>query len=152
MSFEYNGIEFPTEEEMVEYIREVEGADANVGYIREITEKEYKGSFVDKFDKIEKMVDTAEKEDRRLAREEARLEREAAKQEKEAAKLRLAQEREGKYIIFTLSCGSRLYLSKSNRYTFNASEALVTDFETARKRAFFMSKCGHNEWYYQKLK
>lgn len=134
MSFKYNGIEFPTEEELVEYIRDIEGSDVNIGYIREVTEKEYKGNFVDKFAEIEKMVDAAEIEERRIERGRAK------------------KERDGKYVIYALSCGSKMYVSKNNKYTFELSEALVTDFETARKKAFFMSQRGHNQWKYLKLK
>lgn len=119
MNFMYKGIEFPTEEEMVEYIRDDTGSDSNISFILERTEKEDKDKFVDKFGKIEKITDT--------------------------------DECKCNYVIYTLCNGSMMYVSKNNRTTFNMLDALVTDFETAKRKAFFMSKNGHYEWKYLKI-
>lgn len=119
MSFIYKGIEFPNEEEMAEYIREVEGPDANVGSLMNRAEGEYRGSYVDKFVGIANDYDTVRAKDR--------------------------------YIIYTLYNGSKLYVSKNNKCTFSRADALITDFETAKQKSFYMSKNGHYKWRYLKI-
>ena len=56
-----------------------------------------------------------------------------------------------RYIIYTLYNGSKMYVSKNNKCTFSRADALITDFETAKQKSFYMSKNGHYKWRYLKI-